>query len=534
MPDVNLADPKTWALLTLAGGLSAGGLAFEDGRFSRCDASDPGCAGALNVSVVEELSSLQHDVRIVDCGPHEACLAMETVAERATLLHRAAELALESDVYRNCVTETPGYCNEAATARAVRIAERLLSDRYGTRRTAEKRLSGAEQKMLSSLIRPKWHDPAAEQWRETQRKERWGTFMANLETGVSAGWGDVRAGIGDTVASWEGSIRESCASQPTMLNRWNCRRAADGVWWLSEAGAFGADSVEGIAFIGWNLTKRESLVAAGNGVKKLGVAVASDPGNVASAAGVAMVSAADATGRRLATACTTSVGTCTQAAGTAGYQVYQGIRDLASLPKALRKGFASLMAIGKRGEPTRPDAEDVGIGSGGSFDGGKEPPEGQSRARARPDSAKVEAAWPDPWPAAPPGARIIARQQRVPSQLVTSSGQGEVRRSIVDEKVAEIRSALDGNGTLPEVKMIADPDTPGGFVLVDQNHTFAAYKELGFSEVPGKVYTDDEGLAWLRENIAYPENRIPANEIEVVEQFTGTPLEIFERRQANR
>lgn len=153
-------------------------------------------------------------------------------------------------------------------------------------------------------------------------------------------------------------------------------------------------------------------------------------------------------------------------------------------------------------------------------------------ARAAPDAAAVERAWPKKWPEPPPGARITSTQQRMSVDAVTGSVQGEVRRDIVEKKVAEIQRVLDGGpGELPQVKMVPDPNHPGGHILIDQNHTYQAYKELGFREIPAQVYNDD-GVQFLRNQHSYPDHTFPIGDMRVVDQFSGSPAEQAAARQA--
>lgn len=149
-----------------------------------------------------------------------------------------------------------------------------------------------------------------------------------------------------------------------------------------------------------------------------------------------------------------------------------------------------------------------------------------------PSAALVDRAWPPPSAPPPPGAVITSRQARVPTDTVTGSVQGEVRRATVDRKRDEIRAILDGGpGALPEVRMIPDPSRPGGLVILDGNHTYQAYRELGFREIPGRVYTPD-GVQFLRDQVSYPRQTFPIGDMRVVDQFSGSPAQQAAARAA--
>lgn len=149
-----------------------------------------------------------------------------------------------------------------------------------------------------------------------------------------------------------------------------------------------------------------------------------------------------------------------------------------------------------------------------------------ARQAARVERVRVPpGAWPEPYPPPAPGATVIAALDRVPLQRITSSVQGEVQRSIVDAKIAEIRRILDGGpGRLPTVSLA--PDGRGGLTLIDGNHTYAAYRELGFSQVPAKVYNEGPGVAFLQRQGAYnPAGQFPIGDMRTVDRFTGTPAQ---------
>ena len=147
-----------------------------------------------------------------------------------------------------------------------------------------------------------------------------------------------------------------------------------------------------------------------------------------------------------------------------------------------------------------------------------------------------EHVWPPPYPALKPGQVRIADLQRLKIDKVTGALQGEVKEAIVNSKVEEILAVLSGKvegKQLPIVKMAPDPNVPGGFVLIDQTHTYAAYKQLGFDEIPASIYNESDGIPFLIKQEAFNlNNYAPISELKTVPEFSGTPSEQAAKRQA--
>ena len=144
----------------------------------------------------------------------------------------------------------------------------------------------------------------------------------------------------------------------------------------------------------------------------------------------------------------------------------------------------------------------------------------------------IERAWPAPYPPTPPGAVSVRVQQRTPIGAVTSSVQTECERGLVDEKIAVIRKAIATGTPLPLVDMAPDPHRPGGLTLIDQNHTYQAYKELGFKELPGTVRTPAGVEKAIREFAFRPDRLFPIEEMRVVPKFSGKVSEHWAEREA--
>ena len=145
--------------------------------------------------------------------------------------------------------------------------------------------------------------------------------------------------------------------------------------------------------------------------------------------------------------------------------------------------------------------------------------------------------WPQPYPPLAEGATRIAEIERIKTNQVTGAFQGEVKNSIVERKMAEIQAILnsgpDATKQLPVVRMAPDPVTPGGLVLTDQTHTYAAYVRLGFDEIPASVYNQENGVPFLIKQSAYhPENYAPIDELRGVPEFTGSPSQQAAARRA--
>src|SRR5690606_18470784 len=102
-------------------------------------------------------------------------------------------------------------------------------------------------------------------------------------------------------------------------------------------------------------------------------------------------------------------------------------------------------------------------------------------------------------------------------------------------KVKEILAILNGESPgehLPIVKLGPDPKTPGGFVLIDQTHTYAAYKQLGFEEIPAHIYNETDGLEYLISQQAYKTERYASiDQLLTVKEFSGSPSEIAAKRR---
>ena len=157
---------------------------------------------------------------------------------------------------------------------------------------------------------------------------------------------------------------------------------------------------------------------------------------------------------------------------------------------------------------------------------------------AGPARGALERTWPEKWAPSAPGARVLSAQRRAGISEITGSVQGEVKTSIVNAKKAEIQAILDGAPGapthLPQVKVVPDPHNPGGYVIIDQNHTFQAYRELGFTEIPVQAYTES-GVKWLTGQHSYnPEHYFPIRDMQSVEKFSGSPAEQLARRAAQR
>lgn len=138
--------------------------------------------------------------------------------------------------------------------------------------------------------------------------------------------------------------------------------------------------------------------------------------------------------------------------------------------------------------------------------------------------------WPQPWPAPPDGRPIWSTRNPVPLADITGSVQGEIRSAFVDGKVDQIRGILEsGRGELPSVRLAPHN---GGWAVIDGNHTLEAYRQLGFTQIPGQTYTPAGVQDYLIPQGAFDPNRVfPIGEMRTVDAFSGSPREQFERRQ---
>lgn len=127
----------------------------------------------------------------------------------------------------------------------------------------------------------------------------------------------------------------------------------------------------------------------------------------------------------------------------------------------------------------------------------------------------------------PAGATVLSTRQRVGVTDVTGAFQGEVRRANVDAKRAEIEQVLTTRqGTLPEVQLVPDPARPGRYAVFDGNHTLQAYREMGVTEFPARVYNAESGVPYLdRRGAWHPDRRFDLSEMRVVPDFSGTPAQ---------